>query len=252
MTGATTSTAILSHPLKAWERVELIVGEPPTSGRYLARIQDFVNGGIVITEPEFLEGSTLLREDINVLVLITREDAIYQFSSRIKRMLSRETKEYLLTPPRRFERVQRRMFVRVEAVRKMAFAIVTPFAEWKTPDDHLTWEQSQTSDLSGGGLSFRISEQIPLGTPVLLRLEFFKEFGLEEFVVSVARRNFGRESDWLCGAEFVLDEQLSLHLTAPKIAALPSAIGRFDRNAQNRLASHVFNMQVNLRQKGLL
>ncbi len=132
------------------------MGEPPTSGRYLARIQDFVNGGIVITEPEFLEGSTLLREDIDVLVLVTREDAIYQFSSKIKRMLSRESKEYLLTPPRRFERVQRRMFVRVETVKKMAYAVIPPLAGDASPDEQLAWQQSQTSDLSGGGLQFQI------------------------------------------------------------------------------------------------
>ncbi len=87
---------------------------------------------------------------------------------------------------------------------------------------------------------------------MLLRLDFFHEFGLGEFVVSVARRSFKHGDDQMCGAEFVLNEQLSFHLNAVQMVALPSSVADFDRNGQNRLASHVFNMQVNLRQKGLL
>jgi c-di-GMP-binding flagellar brake protein YcgR len=242
----------LSQPLKVWERIELVVGDPPDTGRYLARIQDFINGGIVITEPEYLEGSTLLREEINVRVLVTRDDAMYQFSSQIKRMLSHSSREYLLAPPRRFERVQRRMFARVETTKRLSYAVIVPLGDWQSYDDRLTWVQTQTIDLSGGGLQFRTPDQLAVMTPLLVKVDGFREIGLPECIVAIVRRCYKRGDDSFCGAEFLLNDQMQLHLSEKQRRALPKAITQFDRNNQNRLASYVFGLQVSLRQKGLL
>ena len=242
----------LTQPLKIWERIELVVGNPPDTGRYLARIQDFINGGIVITEPEYLEGSTLLREDINVLVMVTRDDAMYQFSSQIKRMLSNVTREYLLAPPRRFERVQRRMFARVETTKKLTYAVIVPLGEWQSYDDRLEWHSSQTVDMSGGGIQFRSQEPLAVMTPILVKLEIFKEIGLSEYVVAIVRRCLIKENENYCGAEFLLSDQMHLHLSESQHLALPDSVTHFDRNSQNRLSAYVFSLQVNLRQKGLL
>jgi c-di-GMP-binding flagellar brake protein YcgR len=243
---------MLSQPLKVWEKVELVVGEPPNAGRYLARIQDFINGGIVISEPEYLEGNTLLREDIDVYVLVTREDAIYQFHSQVKKMLSQTSRDYLLTPPRRFERVQRRMFARVEVTRRLVYAVIPPLGEWQSYDNQLTWHHSQTYDLSGGGLRFRVIEPLAVQTPVLLKVDCFPEMGLPEAVVAIARRMCRQREDHYCGAEFLTNEQMHLHLGENQRRALPKSITQFDRNGQNRLSAYVFNLQVTLRQKGLL
>jgi c-di-GMP-binding flagellar brake protein YcgR len=248
----TVNGAFMSQPLKVWERIELVVGDPPDTGRYLSRIQDFINGGIIITEPEFLDGTTLLREEIDVRVLVTREDAVYQFSSRIKRMLSHSSREYLLSPPRRFERVQRRMFARVAATKKLSYAVIVPLGDWQNYDDRLVWEQSQTVDMSGGGLQFRTRDHVAVMTPLLVKVDFFKELNLPEVVAAIARRSYQKENDFFCGAEFLLNNQLHLHLSESQKLALPKSVSQFDRNSQNRLSSYVFNLQVNLRQKGLL
>ena len=252
MTTHLTSAAMLSRPLKVWEKVELVVGDPPNAGRYLARVQDFVNGGIVITEPEYIEGSILLREDADVKVLVTRDDAIYQFSSRIHRMMSRTSTEYLLTPPHRFERVQRRMFVRVDILKKMAYAVIVPLGEWQSYEENLTWIPTQTIDISGGGLQFKVAEKLAVGTPLLLKIDYFTEIGLHPMVVGLVRRCYLKGDDYFCGIEFQLADQLSRFLNGFQINALDETVQRFDRNAQNRLATHVFQLQVNLRQKGLL
>lgn len=74
-------------PLRVWEKIELLVGDGDSAGHYLARIEDFINGGIVITEPEFLSGNSLMRENADIMVVVCREDAMYQFASTIRKAI---------------------------------------------------------------------------------------------------------------------------------------------------------------------
>ena len=253
MTGAATTAAVgLSKPLRVWEKIELQVGDGPEAGHYLARIQDFINGGIVITDPEFLSGGSLLRENTTVIVMVRREDAIYQFVSTIKRTLGKGGRQFILSPPRRFERVQRRMFVRVDLHSKLSYARIVPLGDWQSYDDRLAWHQSRTFDISGSGTLFRAAEEMPVGEIVLLKTEYLKELQLPETVVAQVKRCILVEREWRCGAQFVLSDTLSAHLEPREIAALPASIRRFDRNAQNRLSTAVFALQVELRKKGLL
>lgn len=238
--------------LKVWEKVEIVIGEGDQAGHYLARIQDFLNGGIVITEPEFLHGNSLSTENAAVRVIITREDAVYEFSSTVRRSLSSSRKQYLLNPPRHIERVQRRLFVRVDITKRMTWAKVVPVAEWQTLDDRARWIPTSTIDVSGGGVLFRSDSMIEHGTRLLLRISLLKEIGLPETVAAVAMRSFSRRSEYCCGASFVLSEQLHKSFNAEELGVMPREISLFDKNAQNRLVSHIFQIQVSMRRKGLL
>jgi c-di-GMP-binding flagellar brake protein YcgR len=253
VTNAVITAAIgLSKPLRVWEKIELQIGDGPEAGHYLARIQDFINGGIVITDPEFLSGGSLLRENTAVIVMVRREDAMYQFVSTIKRVLGKGGRQFILSPPRRFERVQRRMFVRVDLHSKLSYARIVPLGDWQSYDDRLAWHQSRTYDLSGGGNLFHSVDEVPVGELVLLRMEYLKELQLPETIVAQAHRCALVKGEWQCGVQFVLSDTLSAHLEPREIAALPASIRRFDRNAQNRLSTAVFALQVELRKKGLL
>ena len=245
-------TSGLSKPLRVWEKIELQVGDGPEAGHYLARIQDFINGGIVITDPEFLSGGLLLRENTAVVVIVRREDAMYQFMSTIKKTLGRGGRQFILSPPRRLERVQRRMFVRVELSSPLSYAQIVPLGDWQSYDDRLAWHQSRTYDISGGGTQFQADDELPVGTLLLLKLEYFKELQLPEMVVARSHRCFVADGGWRCGAQFVLADTLSAYLEPRQIAALPASIQRFNRNIQNRLSAALFNAQVELRKKGLL
>jgi c-di-GMP-binding flagellar brake protein YcgR len=180
----TSTSAGLSKPLRVWEKIELQVGQGDETGHYIARIQDFINGGIVITDPEFISGSSLLRENVDILVMVRRDDAMYQFASTIKRSLGNRGRQFILTPPRRFDRVQRRMFVRVEQHKKISYARIVPLGEWQSYDDRLAWHQTHTLDISAGGISFTVYDEIPSGEFLLLKPEYFKEAALPEFVVA--------------------------------------------------------------------
>ena len=246
------ATVGLSQPLRVWEKIELQVGDGPEAGRYLARIQDFINGGIVITDPEFLSGNLLLRENSTVAVIVNRNDAMYQFFSTIKRAIGKGGRQFILSPPRRYERVQRRMFARVNMQTKLSYSRIVPLGDWQSYDDRLTWHHTWTINVSAGGTLFRAADELPPNALLLLRMEYLKELQLPEVVVAEARRCARAESEWQCGARFLLAEMLPAHLEPRELSALPASIRRFDRNAQNRLASAVFTLQIELRKKGLL
>lgn len=248
----TTATLHNAYQLKVWEKVEIVIGEGDQAGHYLARIQDFLNGGIVVTEPEFLHGNSLLTESAAVTVVVTREDAVYQFNSSIKRTLSRAKRQFLLNPPRHIERVQRRLFVRVELTKRMSWAKIVPIAGWQTLDDRSRWMQTSTVDISGGGTLFRANELLERQTRLLLKVDLLAEIGLPDTVAALTMRGFIHNNEYYCGAAFILDEQLRRHFSSEELKALPGDISRFDINAQNRLVSHIFQLQVSLRRKGLL
>ncbi len=247
-----TAAVGLSKPLRVWEKIELQVGDGPEAGHYLARIQDFINGGIVITDPEFLSGGSLLRENNTVTVMVRRDDAMYQFVSTIKKFIGKSGRQFILSPPRRFERVQRRMFVRVEHHGKLAYARIVPLGDWQSYEDRLAWHHSQTYDISGGGTLFHAVDEMPVGELVLLKLDYLKEIQLPDMIVARVHRCALVEREWRCGVQFILADTLPAHLEPREIAALPGSIRRFDRNAQNRLSTAVFALQVELRKKGLL
>ncbi len=252
MTVDSTIATLPSKPLQIWEKIELEVGEGDQAGHYRARIQDFINGGIVITDPEFIEGHALLRENADVMVIVRRNDAMYQFQSVIRKTIGANGRQFILAPPRRFERVQRRLFVRVDLQKKLKYARIIPLEEWVSYDDHLSWHQTLTQDISAGGLSFKVYDEIPSGSLLLLMLEYTCELPIPEAIVGVIRRSFFKGGNWQCGCQFVLAESLPNYLEPREIQALPSAVTHFTRNAQNRLASGVFALQVELRKKGLL
>jgi len=90
----------------------------------VTRIEEIINGGIFITPPEMVSGNTLLRNDLPVIVQIVRDDAAYQFHSRIRVSGSGETRRFILTPPQRMQRVQRRMFARVDVTTRIEYALI--------------------------------------------------------------------------------------------------------------------------------
>ena len=240
------------NQLNLWERIEIIVGEGPTAGRYLARVQDTLCDGILITEPEFLGGSSLLRSDVSVNVLVTRADAVYEFRSIIRKHTTSQAGEYILVPPRRFERVQRRLFVRVELVRKLSYAVLEESVDWRCFEKQLAWHKTQSVDISGGGIQLKLESALDVGTKVLLRMEFLNDLSVPEPLAGVIRRTMTRHREHFAGIEFVRSDQLNLIFGSEMARSMPKSFHSFDRNAQNKLVSYIFLTQIELRKKGLL
>lgn len=240
------------QPLKIWDQLEIIVGEGEQAGKYRARIEDFINGGIVITSPEYVEGNTLLRQDIDVTVNICRDDAVYQFSSQIRQRTSTHRRYLILTPPRNVRRVQRRLFVRIEAIERLEYAAINPTLEWQDYEDRATWHPSKTVDISGGGLLMKVGDDVSVKDLIFLKIGFFADLSLPDVVVGVCRRIFSRGRARLAGIEIVLASRMEKYFRRDEMRRLPRAVLEFDGKAQDRLVNYVFNKQIEMRNKGVL
>lgn len=240
-----------NNPLKIWETLEILVGDERDPGRYRARVEDFMNGGIVITAPEFVEGHTLLRNGCDVLVNITRDDAVYQFSSNI-RQSSRPGGSSILTPPKNIRRVQRRLFCRVQTSEKLQYALIEPAMDWDDYDEKLEWQRSSCRDLSGGGMLINLVDKVDSGQLLLLKMDSFVSNDLPGMIVAVCRRVFMQDDRLLAGVEFVSTDRLRKYFSQTQLKRLPTEATKFDNPAQDRLVTFTFNRQIDLRNKGLL
>lgn len=239
------------NPLKVWETLEILVGDERDPGRYTARIEDFMNGGIVITAPIFVEGKSLLRNGCDVLVNITRDDAVYQFASNI-RQSSRPGGSSILAPPKSIRRVQRRLFCRVQTSEKLEYALIDPTMDWEDYDEKLVWHKSSCRDLSGGGMLISLEDKVESGQLLLLKVTSFKANNLPGMIVGVCRRVFAQDDRILTGIEFVGTNRLRKYFTQTQLKRLPPEATKFDNAAQDRLVTFTFNRQIDLRNKGLL
>lgn len=247
----------LSEPLKIWEKIEIVVGEGATSGKYASRIEDFRESNIIISNPEFISGGTRLTDHCQVWVLVVRADATYRFNCRITKTAVGGFQTYLLTGASDVERVQRRMFYRIELLTPLKFRSLGPAKGKATATDtaahrHDSWHNESAIDISGGGILFGTEGRISIGDVVLMEIEFLNEQGLPQIIAGICRRVCERSGRKCAGVEFICAEQLSEFLDNSVINSLPQPVRDFDKKAQNRLVTAIFHKQVEYRQKGVL
>lgn len=238
----------ISEPLKLWEKLEIIVSDGDTKGQYLARIEDFFEDGIVISAPEFQEGNTLLRDNCEVIVLVIKEDAVYQFYATLSRLGISDNDMCVLSLPREIRRVQRRQFVRIELVSSIAYADV---GSKNFPDD-VTWHDSVSLNVSGGGMLIRSHTDVDAPNILLLKADILGELGISQPIAAICRRSYLVDGHHHSGIEFIRNDSLSHHFYREELAKLPRSVEAFDHKAQNTLVTYVFQKQIELRKKGLL
>lgn len=241
-----------TEPLKLWEKIEIVVGEGPSAGHYAARIEDFQEHGVVVTPPELVSGNTLLSSGCICLVMLTRDDAVYKFSTRIRTVETLNHRLYVLDPPQNVRRVQRRQYVRIDLWEKTRFAIVEKYAENKEGESDLQWDDGIIIDFSAGGVLLRSSDEIAVGAILTLSLDFLSEPNLPQIIAAVCRRSFTRDGLAMAGIEFLRRDLLDRVCNSAQLKRLPEAVRSFDKVAQNRLVTYVFKREVELRGKGLL
>ncbi len=238
----------MSQPLKVWEKLEIVVGDDDQRGIYIARIEDFLAGGILITAPEFQQGTTLLRENCEVNVLVTKADAVYQFASKIRRFNTQAKSLYILTPPRQIARVQRRQFVRIDFIERISIALVGS----SSTGDEFEWLEGSCRNISGGGMLIRSDAEIQTGDLLLLKAAIFDDLAIPLPLAAVCRRTQREDKERLFGIEFVRQDNMEVFLNSKRLATLPLSVTGFDRVAQNRLVNHIFQQQIQMRRKGIL
>ena len=238
----------ISEPLKLWEKLEIIVAEGDARGQYLARIEDFVADGIVISAPEFRKGNTLLRNNCEVIVLVLKEDAVYQFYATLSRLGPSDKDMCILTLPKEIRRVQRRQFVRIELMCDISYADVGS----RNFDQTVKWNDSVSLDISGGGMLIKSHTEIESPNILLLKVDVLTELGIKQPLAAICRRSYLIGGEHQSGLEFIRDDSLSQHFYREELDKLPPSIRQFDHRAQNTLVTFVFQKQIEFRKKGLI
>ncbi len=238
--------------IRIWEKFEILVGEGSGAGKYVARLEDLRPGALVISAPEFISGSSLLRNGADCTVIVTKEDAIYEFSSTITVIESKGQRIYLLREPERLRRVQRRQFVRIELRRKLTLAVIGQKGRVTEAIKQPSWRKTTSVNISGGGMLIDVPQEMAMGDLLLVKADFFPEIGLPIALAAVVRRVGQSDQGMRAGIEFLRADQLPQQIDAAGLKLLPESVTFFDQIAQNKLVNYVFREQVKLRQKGLL
>lgn len=239
-------------PLQIWEKVLIVAGTGYEAGTYVGRIEDFADGGLIVSAPEFISGNVLLREGMPVTVQIVREDALYEFKSKISKETASIPGQVWLESPRDFERVQRRLFVRIEWKDEITYAHIMGNEDWQLFPLCCIWYRAAMHDISASGVRVSAVTNASVGERFLLRLPRMKAQGFPEYVFAVCRRSVASESGTHLGLEFILTENLSESLGQSSEPAVPTLARGFTEVIQNKLVVWVFQRQIDLRQKGLI
>ena len=241
-----------NQPVRLWEKLEIVVGDETNAGTYVARIEDIVREGIIVSNPEFVSGSSRLRDNCEVRGLITREDAVYQFYARIKKINIKGVPYFLLADPESFSRVQRRQYVRLELYRDITYTIIKKDSKEPLSVKTLKWQPAKTLNISAGGVLIKCGEPIKRNVILLLKAKLFIEIGLPVTISCVCRRYFKNEQHYNCGLEFIRCDRLQNYFRRSELEQMPESIRFFDHTSQNKLVTFVFQQQIDMRKKGLL
>ncbi|KAA3637812.1 MAG: hypothetical protein DWP97_00095 [Calditrichaeota bacterium] len=238
----------IPEPLTVWEKVEIYTSDDETKGIYISRIEDFIDEKIVIAHPDFIDGHTRLQNLNEVLIWVTKSDAIYQFVATIEKIENDSKSRYVLSNPKFIRRIQRREFVRVRISDIIEYL---PVMEG-TSVENGQWRKSLFQDLSGSGVLCEVSPDITEGTYLLLRSVIFSKLGIKQPVLARVCRIEKVNNGCFAGIEFIrkdVFENISSSVSE-KIKTITE--NNFDFLMQERLVSFVFHHQVELRKKGIM
>ena len=127
------------------EKVTLITNDGSVTGVFEARIEKIINGGIVITDPDFVRGDSELSEGAAITIQYSKAEKTFQFDSSIKSITIEGGTQVILSPPINIRHVQRRMFVRLGLRREISYAIIAPDMSWLDWEDEVKSETEATT-----------------------------------------------------------------------------------------------------------
>lgn len=243
----------ISQPLFLREKLEIIYGEGEDAGKYVTRIEDFSDGAIVVTCPEYVGGKKLLHNKAEVKIYITKEDAAYQFNCVIEKVQINNITGYVLHISSDIERVQRRRFARVDIFEEVLVSKLPKITQQnKISFGFLNWKTSVTQNVSGAGTLIRSEQKIDKNNLILLNFGLFPELNLPKIIAGICRRSEIKNDSYYCGVEFIESDNLEKFIKQPLLKCLPASIKSFNTRIQNNLVNYLFRQQIKLRQKGLI
>ncbi len=237
----------IPEPLLIWEKLEILTAQDTNAGLYLARIEDFVDNGLVVTQPELIKGDILLRDNCEVTLQITKSDAIYQFQSTIQKRNVNGRWQYFLSEPKFLKRIQRRNFSRLIYSTAVEY---TPFnAIYKSNQE---WSRSFSWDISGNGILIETKDFVKQNSFLLMKIQLFDELNIKVPVLGRVHRVILDNHTRLSGIEIIGSSEVMAFENNFPIKKVSNLTKNFNTQDQEKLISFIFNEQIKQRKKGML
>lgn len=237
----------IPEPLIVWEKVEILTSSDTNAGLYVARIEDFVEDGLIITQPELIKGEVLLRDNCEIILHITKTDAVYRFQSVIHKQNKNGREQYFLTKPIFIKRIQRREFARVVYSTPVEYTLFNEQYEVNQK-----WYRSYSWDISGNGILIETKDFVKQESLLLLRIQLFDELNINLPVLGRSHRVLMYNNTRLSGIGLILSSEIFGFKKKYPIHKVDKLVENFDTSSQEKLIAFVFNQQIEQRKKGLL
>lgn len=236
-------------PVAIWEKIEIVVERNGKKGVYLTRVEDIHGESIIASKPSFISGADILTSRCNVFVQFKKTDALYQSSARLAVIWDKSIGYVKISNFGPVERVQRREYVRIKKKCNIKYQIVV--RQRKMNKDPV-WYDSETKDISAGGVLLSINADVAVGDILLLRIRGYKKMGIPRLICAVCRRLARINKKSYAGIEFLIDKKMAEYISKRVMSTLPPQAKRLSAEAQNKMVNYIFELQVQDRQKGLL
>ncbi|MFA6807425.1 MAG: flagellar brake domain-containing protein [Eubacteriales bacterium] len=202
--------------------VEIVVKEGEYKGRYRTKIEEvgkrLLSLGVPIVNGQFMP----LREGTYVEVFFSDSVTAYVFNTVVIKRIAIPIPTFIVEFPTIIKKFQRRKFVRVSTIHALKYKIVEKegLGEEKT---------GYMIDLSGGGMLLKSDEKIEKDTLLLITILLPQE------IVQVPAKAIRYEKDEKSGCYKI---SLEFH-------EIPERI-------RDKLVRHIFDIQREMRKKGLI
>lgn len=237
----------IPEPLIIWEKVEILTSSDANAGLYMARIEDILEDGLIITQPELIKGDILLRDNCDVILHITKTDAIYSFHATIQKLKKNGRVQYYLSKPIYVQRIQRREFARVVYSTPVEYTLFNEQYSSKQK-----WYRSYSWDISGNGILIEAKDFVKPGSLVLLNIQLFEDIDINLPVLGRSCRIILDNNTRLSGIGFIISSEIFGYEKKYPIHKVHNLAENFSLSAQEKLVAFVFNQQIEQRKKGLL
>nr|MBN2278316.1 PilZ domain-containing protein [candidate division Zixibacteria bacterium] len=246
-----TTAPAKNNPLKVWDKIEIVIDDNGDKGLYVTRIEDLAGQKIIASKPEFVEGNKLLASKARIFVQVKKPDAVYRLPARIEIISGDRDSRVVLIPLGRFERMQRRNFVRIDFEIDIRYTLIKG-SDKKFMGGSPQWVKSKTLNISAGGLLVKTEDDVEKDDIIMIRIRGYEEMGVPRLMTALCCRIVQIQKENYAGVEFITSEKLSRFFTATELVSLPDQVKRFDSATQNKLVRYIFDQQVKARQKGLI
>jgi hypothetical protein len=205
---------------------------------YSAKILEVENNKLRVNLPRRIAGNGYLRSSASVVVNFVIGKKLYQSPAEYHAE-GNHTRELILDGE--IKKTTRRLYTRYPLQVQNNYVPISDLRLARGKFANLIWKRSITLDLSAGGVLFQIPFQAPVNSYLLMNLEI-PAFQGPLFVFGQVRW-FGlgdvNRKLYLCGARFLLREELQRHFSKRALSELPPIMLPFDKKKQRELDAYL-------------